>query len=152
MTDRTLADVIAEANGETITADEIARAADEFSNAIVDENTLVLEKDGNRTEILTFDGDTARVVEKANLTAHQDFCKEVFNDPIDRKSEFRRIASFPQEALRLWGFVNHGLTDPAWYLKKEYLYLVVEAAHDRDMSDFRTMPGHYMRKPHRVII
>ncbi len=131
---------------DILTQEEIAAAAAEFRHATIDENTLLLEEVDGRSEYLVFDGEMAKLVERIDLTGAQEACKEAFKEPINRKSEFRRIASFPPEALRMWGRLNYGLTDSMWFLKREYSHLVLRAAHDRDFSQFRTAPGNYMRR------
>jgi len=129
-----------------ITQAEIEAAASEFRNAIVDENTLFLEEVDGRKEFLVFDGDTVRMVVKEDTVAIEEACKALFNEPIDRRSEFRRIASFPPSVLQIWGREKYGLTDSAWYFDPMYSHLVIEAAHDRDLAVFRTAPGEYRRR------
>lgn len=133
---------------DDITPEEIAQAAADFRAAKIDGNTFFLEDVDGRREYLVFDDatDTARLVVSEDLTLQQEACKTLFNEPVNHKSEFRRIASWPPSVLQLWGRLKYGITDEAWFFKREYEHLLMRAAHDRDLAQFRTCPGTYLRR------
>jgi hypothetical protein len=128
-------------------AAEQAAAAD-FERAHVDSNTLVLDTGSDVTERLHFDpmGESFAIERVQDVEATLEWCKGRYNEGlVNQHCEFRQFASLPTNVLEIWGR-NRGLTDPAWYLKPEYQSLVVEAAHDRDLSGFRTLAGDYRRR------
>lgn len=128
-----------------ITPEEIEKAATEFNSALIDPNTFFLEEVNGRKEYLVFEEeDRARLTVYSDITSLQEANKAAYKEPINHKSEFRRIARFDQTFLDLYGF-DHGLVHQ-WYFKKEYMPLLMRLAHDPDYRDFRTMPGHYIRR------
>jgi hypothetical protein len=132
---------------DNLTKEEIDAAAAEFKAAHIDSNTVLIDNIDGAYEYLHFDEDgSVQTQVWDDLTALQDECKARFNEPVDRKSEFRHFARLPFSFLQQWGREKYGITDPVWFYRKEYEGLVLRAAHDRDAAQFRTAPGFYMRK------
>lgn len=131
---------------DEITPEEIRQAAAEFKAAYVDSETLLLEQEGDRRELMHFDGDQVMLISQTEMDPFIEHCTRARSDGlVNRRSEFRRIASLPIDFLRLWGR-QRGITDSAWYLKREYTDLVLRAAHDPDASKFRTLEGEYRKR------
>jgi hypothetical protein len=125
---------------------EAARAEESFRAARIDENRVLIDETDGVREILHLDGDKFAIERVQDVEETLEWCKGRYNEGlVNRNCEFRQIASLPENALVIWG-KGRGIDVPNWYLKKEYQDLVVEAAHDRDLSGFRTLPGHYSRR------
>lgn len=130
---------------DTLTPQEIAEAAADFKSAFLDADTLLLETVDGRMELLVFEGDDrARLVVLEDLTGLQESNKAQYNTAVDRKSEFRKIASFSPAFLDAYGF-QHSLPYQ-WYYQKQYEGLLLRLAHDSQYRDFRTAPGYFIRK------
>jgi hypothetical protein len=132
-----------------ITAAEIAAAEAELRAARIDGSRMLLERDAETgaREILHFDeGEGTFSIERvADVEPVLEWCKGRYNEGIaNRHCEFRPLASLPTVVLDIRGKAR-GLPD-GWYLKKEYQREVLNAAHDPDLSGFRTMSGEFRRR------
>ena len=108
---------------------------------------VFLEKDEYGVEYAYFDdatGDLQAVERVQDVEPILEEAKACFNEGlVNRKSEFRRVGSYPPNAIRLFA-AKHGI-DPDrvvrdlakdWNLTRLLL-------NDRDLSGFRTLPGRY---------
>ena len=133
------------------TPEEIAAAAAELEEALLDDGSMLLERDAfsGAVEKLHFDegADTFTIERVVDVEPVLDWCKGRYNEGIaNRHCEFRQIASIPPEVLELWARLKRYNLPGQWYLQKQYHHLVVEAAHDRDLSGFRTLAGEFRRR------
>lgn len=128
---------------------EVSAVRAEWDAATLDRNRMVLEENQYGTETLHFDeGENTFTIERVqDVEPILDWCKGRFNEGIaNRHCEFRQIASLPPGALDVWARANgYGLPD-GWYLQKQYHHLVMRAAHDSDLSGFRTLHGDFRRR------
>jgi hypothetical protein len=123
-------------------------AASDFEAAHLDSDTLLLDRSGGVTERLHFDpmGESFALERVQDVEATLEWCRGRYNAGLaNSHCEFRHYASLPVAVLEIWG-KSRGITQPDWYLKKENEKLLVEAAHDRDLSGFRTLAGNFMRR------
>src|ERR1700730_5126644 len=128
-----------------LTPQEVAASRAETEAAVIDGTSMLLERDAGGTEYLHFEDDGFTIERVVDVEPVLDWCKGRFNAGLANSlSEFRQIASLPPSVLDIWGKVR-GLP-PQWYSLKEYHNLVVQAAHDRDLSGFRTLAGHFIRR------
>lgn len=137
------------ATDAAITPQEVAAAHAEWKAAEIDRASMVLERNEYGTETLHFDeSDNSFTIQRVqDVEPILDWCKGRYNEGIaNQHCEFRQIASLPPGALDVWARSNgYGLPD-GWYLKKQYHHLVMQAAHDRDLSGFRTLHGDFRRR------
>lgn len=131
---------------DVLTLPEIAGAEAELAAARLDGSSMTLGEDvAGASETLHFD-DTEKTftVERVeDVESTLDWCKGRYNEGLaNRHCEFRHVARIPVNVLILWGRMR-GFTDPAWYLQKSAMPLIKEVLADRDLSGFRTLPGHY---------
>jgi hypothetical protein len=125
---------------------EAERVAAGFEAARIAENRVVLEDVDGAREILHLEDDKFVIERVEDVESTLDWCKGRYNEGLaNRHCEFRHFASIPETALLIWG-KGRGITVPNWYMKKEYHDLVVEAAHDRDLSGFRTLSGNFSKR------
>lgn len=148
--DRTNAHIEGEAfDLSDFTPEEIAAATREADAALDDMGNFVLERGPDGTETLHIDETEGRItIERvADVEPTLDWCKANYSAKVaNSHSEFRQLASLPPSVLDLWAKgKNLGLPDQWWQLK-QYHHLVIEAAHDSDLSGFRLMAGRYMKK------
>jgi hypothetical protein len=131
------------------TPEEIARAEREAEAALDDMGNFVLERDEFGSETLHIDeGEQKLHIERvADVEPVLDWCKAHYSAKVaNSHCEFRQLASLPPSVLDIWGRANYpGLPDQWWQLKR-YHHLVIKAAHDSDLSGFRTMAGNYIRR------
>lgn len=108
---------------------------------------VLLDSDEYGIEYAYFDdatGDLQALERVSNVEPILEEAKACFNEGlVDRKSEFRRVGSYPPNALRIFA-ANHKL-DPDRVVKdlaKDWS-LTRLLLNDRDLSGFRTLPGKY---------
>lgn len=138
-----------EADDAEITQAEIAASEAELRAATIDANRMLLDDDEYGREILFEDpSDGTFTIERVvDVEPVLEWCKGRFNEGIAQQHcEFRQIASLPPAALDVWARARGYRLPDGWYLKREYEGLVMDAAHDRDLSGFRTLAGEYRRR------
>ena len=113
---------------------------------------VFLDRDDSVTEYAWFDdttGDLQGIERVGDAQPIVDWCKERANEGlVDRKSEFRLVARYDPEVLRIWckqwGLDANGM-DPdalANAIGKDD-DLTRKLLADYDLSKFRTLPGTY---------
>lgn len=138
-----------EADDATITEAEIAAANAELRAATIDSDRLLLEDDEYGREILFQDpSDGTFTIERiVDVEPVLEWCKARYNEGLaNRHCEFRHMASLPPTALDMWARAQGYRLPSQWYLQKEFADLVTRAAHDRDLSGFRTLAGDFRRR------
>lgn len=108
---------------------------------------VFLDRDDGGVEYAYFDdttGDLQAIERVENVEAVLEECKANFNEGlVNRKSEFRRVGSYPANAVRL--FARKWGIDPNEVVKalgKDW-DLTSKLLNDSDLAHFRTLPGRY---------
>jgi hypothetical protein len=133
---------------EDFTPAEIAQAEREADAALDDMGRFVLERgpEGSETVLIDEADGALRLLRSVDVEPTLDWCKGHYSQAVvDRHCEFRQLASLPPSVLDLWARAkNYGLPDQWWQMKR-YHHLVIDAAHDSELSGFRLMGGEYRR-------
>ena len=113
---------------------------------------VFLDADDAGVEYAWFDdatGDLLSIERVEDVEQVLEDCKRQFNEGlVNQKSEFRRVSSYPPNALRLWAkqkglnWYGIGAEEMAKLLCKDEK-LTSQLLNDRDLSGFRTLPGRY---------
>jgi hypothetical protein len=108
------------------------------------EQILDVEADGT-VQYFDYDDktDTVTIRREQDLTKLIEANKRAFNEGlVDRKSEFRRVASIPTNAAIMWARL-HGIEDYRDIFKSGNEKTLEQMVHDPDMAYFRTLSGTY---------
>ncbi len=106
-----------------------------------------VDADDGGVEYAWFDdatGDLLHLEREEDVEPVLEEAKACFNEGlVNRKSEFRRVGSYPMNVLRIfaqkWGLSPDTVIRD---LGKNY-DLTMKLVNDRDLSGFRTLPGRY---------
>jgi hypothetical protein len=132
----------------SLTQDEVSAVQRAAEAAVLDGSTMSLgHGEDGAVERLHFDDveNTVTLSRVDDVQSVLDWCKGRFNAGLaDSLSEFRQIASIPPDVLAIWANAKGYKLPADWMLRKDYHDLVIAAAHDRDLSGFRTLAGTYL--------